>query len=283
MLSMSSILPMFMHSALICSCWALPKAAAWRRPHGKVVLKMAEIQVFTYQHREVRTVELNGEPWFVLKDVCEVLGISHITDTAKRMDEDEVGQTEVTDSMGRKQSTYVISESGLYNVILRSDKPEAKPFRKWVTSEVLPSIRKSGGYIAGQDQLTPEELMAKALQVANKTLAEREARISALTVQNTIMAPKAEYFDELVDRNTLTSFRDTAKELGIKPKAFVEWLLDKKFIFRDKKGKLMPREGKGDGLFEVKECFNEKTQWSGTQTLITPKGRETFRLLYLKA
>lgn len=244
---------------------------------------MAEIQVFTYQHREVRTVELNGEPWFVLKDVCEVLGISHITDTAKRMDEDEVGQTEVTDSMGRKQSTYVISESGLYNVILRSDKPEAKPFRKWVTSEVLPSIRKSGGYIAGQDQLTPEELMAKALQVANKTLAEREARIAALTVQNTIMAPKAEYFDELVDRNTLTSFRDTAKELGIKPKAFVEWLLDKKFIFRDKKGKLMPREGKGDGLFEVKEAKNDKTQWSGVQTLVTPKGRETFRLLYLKA
>lgn len=244
---------------------------------------MADIQVFTYNSNEVRTVELNGEPWFVLKDVCEVLGISHITDTAKRMDEDEVGQTEVTDSMGRKQSTYVISESGLYNVILRSDKPEAKPFRKWVTSEVLPSIRKSGGYIAGQDQLTPEELMAKALQVANKTLAEREARISALTVQNTIMAPKAEYFDELVDRNTLTSFRDTAKELGIKPKAFVEWLLDKKFIFRDKKGKLMPREGKGDGLFEVKEAKNDKTQWSGVQTLVTPKGRETFRLLYLKA
>lgn len=102
---------------------------------------MSNMQIFNYQNNEVRTVEMNGEPWFVLKDVCEVLGISHITDTAKRMDEDEVGQTEVTDSMGRKQSTYIINESGLYNVILRSDKPEAKPFRKWVTSEVLPSIR----------------------------------------------------------------------------------------------------------------------------------------------
>jgi prophage antirepressor-like protein len=242
---------------------------------------MSNIQIFNYQNNEVRTVELNGEPWFVLKDVCAVLGISHITDTAKRMDEDEVGQTEVIDSIGRSQSTYVINESGLYNVILRSDKPEAKPFRKWVTSEVLPSIRKNGGYIAGQEQLTPQELMAKALLVANKTLADREARISELTVQNNIMAPKAEYFDELVDRNMLTSFRDTAKELGIKPKAFVDWLLAKKFIYRDQKGKLMPREDKNSGLFEVKEAKNDKTQWSGVQTLITPKGRETFRLLYL--
>ncbi len=242
---------------------------------------MSNIQIFNYQSNEVRTVEMNGEPWFVLKDVCAVLGISHITDTAKRMDEDEVGQTEVIDSIGRSQSTYVINESGLYNVILRSDKPEAKPFRKWVTSEVLPSIRKNGGYIAGQEQLTPQELMAKALLVANKTLAEREARISELTVQNNIMAPKAEYFDELVDRNMLTSFRDTAKELGVKPKTFVNWLLEKKFIYRDQKGKLMPREDKNNGLFEVKEAKNDKTQWSGVQTLITPKGRETFRLLYL--
>lgn len=242
---------------------------------------MSNIQIFNYQNNEVRTVELNGEPWFVLKDVCAVLGISHITDTAKRMDEDEVGQTEVIDSIGRSQSTYVINESGLYNVILRSDKPEAKPFRKWVTSEVLPSIRKNGGYIAGQEQLTPQELMAKALLVANKTLAEREARISELTVQNNIMAPKAEYFDELVDRNLLTNFRETAKELGIKPKSFVAWLLEKKFLYRDQKGKLLPREDKNNGLFEVKEAKNDKTQWSGVQTLITPKGRETFRLLYL--
>lgn len=241
---------------------------------------MNNIQIFKYENNDVRTVEMNGEPWFVLKDVCAVLGLTDTGRTAERLDADELTRTTLV-SGGQNREMYIINESGLYNVILRSDKPEAKPFRKWVTSEVLPSIRKSGGYIAVQDQLTPEELMAKALQVANKTLAEREARISALTVQNAIMAPKAEYFDELVDRNTLTSFRDTAKELGIKPKDFVEWLLDKKFIFRDKKGKLMPREGKGDGLFEVKEAKNDKTQWSGVQTLVTPKGRETFRLLYL--
>jgi prophage antirepressor-like protein len=249
---------------------------------------MSNIQIFNYQNNEVRTVEMGGEPWFVLKDVCGVLDIADHKVVARRLDEDEVCQTPLTDSMGRQQSTTIINESGLYHVILRSDKPEAAPFRKWVTSEVLPSIRKNGGYIAGQEQLTPEELMAKALLVANKTLADREARICELTAQNSqltvekqIMQPKAEYFDELVDRNLLTNFRETAKELGIKPKAFVAWLLEKKFLYRDQKGKLLPREDKNNGLFEVKEAKNDKTQWSGVQTLITPKGRETFRLLYL--
>ena len=249
---------------------------------------MNSIQIFNYQNNEVRTVELNGEPWFVLKDVCEVLGISHITDTAKRMDEDEVGQTEVIDSMGRSQSTYVINESGLYNVILRSDKPEAKPFRKWVTSEVLPSIRKHGAY------MTPETLQAAILnpdtmiQLCQQLKAEqdRNAALTAvnsqLTVEKQIMQPKADYFDELVDRNLLTNFRETAKQLEIGEKSFIQFLLDKKYIYRDKKGKLMPYAEKNSGLFEVKECFNEKTQWSGTQTLVTPRGRETFRLLYLK-
>lgn len=248
---------------------------------------MSNIQIFNYQSNEVRTVEMGGEPWFVLKDVCNILGISKYRDTAARLDADERGSVEV-DTLGGTQQVIAVNESGLYHVILRSDKPEAAPFRKWVTSEVLPSIRKNGGYIAGQEQLTPEELMAKALLVANKTLADREARICELTAQNSqltvekqIMQPKAEYFDELVDRNLLTNFRETAKALGIKPKAFVAWLLDKKFLYRDQKGKLLPREDKNNGLFEVKEAKNDKTQWSGVQTLITPKGRETFRLLYL--
>lgn len=243
---------------------------------------MNNIQIFKYENNDVRTVEMNGEPWFVLKDVCGVLGLSNHKVTAQRLDRDEVSQTYLTDSIGRKQETTVINESGLYSVILRSDKPEAKPFRKWVTSEVLPSIRKNGGYIAGQEQMTPEELMAKALLVANKTLAERDARISELTVQNTIMSPKAEYFDEMISRNTLTNFRETAKELGISEKAFIRFLIDKKYIFSNQRGKLMPYANRSEGWFEVKECYNEKTNWSGIQTLVTPKGREAFRLLCLK-
>ena len=243
---------------------------------------MTNIQIFKYENNDVRTVEMNGEPWFVLKDVCKALGIAKYRDVADRLDADERAPVRV-DTLGGAQEMTCINESGLYSVILRSDKPAAKPFRKWVTSEVLPSIRKNGGYIAGQEQLSPEELMAKALLVANKTLAERDARISELTVQNTIMLPKAEYFDELVDRNTLTNFRETAKELGISEKAFIRFLIDKKYIFRNQRGKLMPYADRSDGLFEVKECYNEKTNWSGIQTLVTPKGRETFRLLCLKA
>lgn len=243
---------------------------------------MNNIQIFKYENNDVRTVEMNGEPWFVLKDVCKVLGISKYRDAAERLDDDERAPVRV-DTLGGAQEMTAVNESGLYNVILRSDKPEAKPFRKWVTSEVLPSIRKNGGYIAGQEQLTPSELMAKALLVANKTLAEREARISELKVQNAIMQPKAEYFDELVDRNLLTSFRETAKQLGVEEKKFISFLMEKKYIYRYKKAKLMPYADKNNGLFEVKECFNEKTKWSGTQTLITPKGREMFRLLCLNA
>lgn len=240
---------------------------------------MNEMQTFVYSGAEVRTVQKDGTPWFVLKDVCGVLGISKYRDVAERLDPDERGPVRV-DTLGGSQEMTCISESGLYNVILRSDKPEAKPFRKWVTAEVLPAIRRSGGYIAGQNDLSPAELMAKALKVAEQTLAERDARISSLQVQNAIMAPKADYFDELVERNTLTSFRDTAKELGIPPRKFTQFLLDKKYIYRDKKEKLMPYENKNDGLFEVKESFNDKTAWSGVQTMVTPKGRETFRLLY---
>ena len=245
---------------------------------------MNDMQIFTYNSNEVRTVEMNGEPWFVLKDVCEVLGIANPTAVAERLEDDERAKSD----LGRQGAGWVINESGLYNVILRSDKPEAKPFRKWVTSEVLPSIRKHGAY------MTTETLQAAILnpdtmiQLCQQLKAEQDknaaltAANSQLTVDKQIMQPMADYFDELVDRNLLTSFRETAKQLEIKEKVLIQFLLEKKYIYRDKKGKLMPYAEKNNGLFEVKECFNEKTSWSGTQTLVTPKGRETFRLLYLK-
>lgn len=169
---------------------------------------------------------------------------------------------------------------------MSSKLPNAKRFKRWVTSEVLPSIRKHGGYIAGQEQMTDEELMAKAVLMANSKIQELnhknkelEMRNSQLTVVNEIMKPKAEYFDDLVDRNLLTGLRETAKTLNIKEKKFVSFLLEHKYIYRDKKGKIQPFADKNRGLFEVKETKNDKTGWVGTQTLITPKGRETFRLL----
>lgn len=224
---------------------------------------------------QVRTMTIEGEPWFVAADVCKCLELSNVTVVLGRLDDDERSKL----NLGRQGETNFVNEPGLYALVLSSRKPEAKAFKRWITHEVIPSIRKTGGYITGQEHMTAEELMAKALMVAQKTLADRDARISALTVQNQIMAPKADYFDELVERNTLTNFRETAKELGIAPKKFVSWLIDHKYIYRDKKSKLLPYEAKNNGLFEVKECFNEKTRWSGTQTMVTAKGRETFRLL----
>lgn len=246
---------------------------------------VGELQVFNYNENQVRTVLQDGEPWFVLKDVCEVLGISDHKVAARRLEGDEVCQTPLIDSIGRKQETTIINESGLYNVILRSDKPQAKPFRKWVTAEVLPSIRKHGAYMTPETLeaaiLSPDYLLKVVTALKDETDKRKalEAANSALTVDLEIARPKAQYFDELVDRNLLTNFRETAKELGIKEREFVKFLIEKKYIYRDKKGKLLPTSGKGDGLFEVKECYNDTTKWSGTQTLITPKGRETFRLL----
>ena len=231
---------------------------------------------------EIRALELDGQPWFVGKDVARALGYgegkSLANAVANHVDDEDKGVTEMMTPGGTQKMT-IINESGLYSLVLSSKLPGAKQFKRWVTSEVLPSIRNNGGYINGQETMSPEELMAKALMVAEKTLAEREKRISALTVENQIMQPKADYFDQLVDRNLLTSLRDTAKELGIKEKKFIGFLVEKKYLYRDKKGKLTPYAGKADDLFTVKECFNEKTNWSGTQTMVTPKGRETFKLL----
>lgn len=244
---------------------------------------MNDIQIFNNpEFGEIRTIDQNGEPWFVGKDVATALGyVDAFGAIKKHVDEEDKLVCQI-DSAGQKRDTTLINESGLYSLTMNSKLESAKKFKRWVTSEVLPSIRKNGGYLAGQDQLTPEELMAKALLYANRTLAERDARISELTVQNQSLLVKAEYFDDLVDRNLLTSFRETAKELGIPPKQFVNWLIEKKYVYRDGKGKLLPREDKkNEGLFEVKEAKNDKTKWSGVQTLITPKGRETFRLLYL--
>lgn len=145
---------------------------------------MNDLQVFHYCGNTVRTVERNGDPWFVLKDVCVVLGIGNSRMVSDRLDDDEKGVSQI-DTPGGVQNMSIISESGLYNVILRSDKPEAKPFRKWVTAEVIPTIRKTGGYnprpLSGAEQL-----LAQA-----QYLVEQERRLKAVE-------EKQERFDNAV-------------------------------------------------------------------------------------
>lgn len=250
---------------------------------------MNELKIFKKEgFGEIRTVEIEGKPFFCGTDVAKALGY---TNPNKAVNDHCRAITKCsTPISGKMQEINFISEGDLYRLIVSSKLPTAEKFERWVFDEVLPSIRKRGGYINGQSEMSPEELMAKALQVAQKTLEEREARIKTLTAQNSalivekqMLQPKADYFDELVDRNLLTNFRETAKELGIGQKDFVNFLISKKYVYRDKRGKLMPYSNKGQGLFAVKESYNEKSRWSGTQTLITPRGRETFRLLCAEA
>lgn len=251
-----------------------------------------ELQIFkNEQFGEVRTATINNQIYFNLNDCCQILDLSNPRKTIERLNKDGVTTSDIIDSLGRTQQANFINEANFYKLVFQSRKPEAEKFADWVTSEVLPSIRKHGAYMTDQVAYNithNKQALADLLLMASNQLKEKEAVIknleaekAVLSVENTIMKPKADYFDELVDRNLLTSFRETAKQLKIKERKFIDFLMEKKYIYRDKKGKLQPTANKNDGLFEVKETLNEKTQWSGTQTLITPKGRETFRLLFI--
>ena len=252
---------------------------------------MNEIQVFNNQKfGSIRVVEVDGEPWFVGKDVATILGYSNTRDALDRhVDQEDTNTVVNPDGNRGNPNMIIINESGLYSLFFSSKLPGAKQFKKWVTGEVLPSIRKHGAYMTPETLeaaiLNPDTMikLCTALKDEQEKCKVLKAENSSLKVDLAIAQPKAEYFDELVDRNLLTSFRETAKQLEVKERAFVNFLLEHKYIYRDKRGKLMPYADKNNGLFEVKECYNEKTQWSGTQTLVTPKGRETFRLLCLKA
>lgn len=250
---------------------------------------MNELQIFENEKfGTIRTLEEDRKVLFCAKDVAAALGYSNTKDAIIRHCRGVV-KRDLTDSLGRKQETNFIPEGDIYRLAAKSELPGAEEFESWIFDEVLPSIRKHGAYMTPETLeaaiLNPDTIIkiATALKEEQDKNRALQAVNSSLTVENQIMAPKAEYFDELVDRNLLTNFRETAKELGIKERDFIRFLIDRKYIYRDKKGRLMPYADKNDGLFEIKETFNEKTQWKGTQTLITPKGRETFRLLYLKA
>ena len=133
------------------------------------------LQTWSYENSEIRTIEKDGEPWWVLSDVCKVLELTTPARVAGRLEDDEKGVS-LIHTLGGKQNVTVINESGLYSVILRSDKPQAKPFRRWVTSEVLPSIRKHGAYMTDQtleQALTSPDFL---IQLATQLKEEKEQR-----------------------------------------------------------------------------------------------------------
>ena len=253
---------------------------------------MNELQIFNYNGNEVRTIQKDGEPWWVLKDVCTVVGIVDHKVAARRLEEDEVCQTPLTDSLGRMQEMTVINESGLYNVVLRSDKPEAKPFRKWVTSEVLPSIRKHGAYMTPQKieevLLNPDTV----IQLATNLKTEREKRME--------LERQAEKDKPLVTFANSVSVAKTSILIGELAKLLkqngIEMGQNRLFTWMRKNGYLISRKGTDYNmptqrsmemkLFEIKETTishgDGHTSLNKTPK-VTGKGQIYFINLFLKA
>lgn len=237
---------------------------------------MNELQkVFNYEDHQVRTVIKDGEPWFVAKDVCEILGLTDVSKSLERLDEDEKG-TNIIRTHGGPQQMSVVNEYGLYRLIFTSRKEEAEKFKRWLAHDVLPTIRKTGGYVA-DDEVFIKTYLPFADEQTKSTFRATLAIVRKQNEQIALMKPKADYFDALVERNLLTNFRDTAKELKVGQNWFINWLFEKKYIYRDQKGKIKPYSQFTPDLFELKEWVRNGK--ADTQTLITPKGRETFRLM----
>lgn len=243
---------------------------------------MNELRIFENEEFGlVRTVVIDGEPWFVGKDVATALGYSKTNDAIKtNVSEVDTALVGVMDSMGRNQQTTVINESGLYDLIFESRLPSAKGFRHWVTSEVLPSIRKNGGYIAGQESLTDEELMSKALLVAQNKIAERDKKIAEQNAEIEILKPKAEMCDKLLDASMLVNFRDAAKEIGISQSQFTGWLKENGYVYMTSTRELRPMEPyMKSEFFQMKPYQNPYNGYKGSRTYITGRGLAAFKKL----
>ena len=235
---------------------------------------MHEIKIFENEEfGQVRTLLIDGEPWFVGRDIAEILKYSN---TRKAIadhvdDDDKTDGVTIRDSIGRSQKPIIINESGLYSLILSSKLPAAKKFKRWVTGEVLPSIRKHGAYIT-MPKL--EEIMANpdSLELLLKQLLAETQKNKELEQQLTVLIPKGEYYDRLIETEMLTNLRITAHELGIKPMAFTQFLLDNKYVYRDTHQKVLPYQPYvHDGVFVIK--YFRKNGFHGKQTLITVYGK----------
>ena len=243
---------------------------------------MNDLQIFNNEEfGEVRTSVVNNEPVFCLSDICKALEMSNPTMVAQRLDEDERTKLD----LGRAGETNFITESGLYAVILRSDKPNAKKFRKWVTSEVLPSIRKNGGYIAGQDSLSDDELLAKALMVAQNKIAERDRIISEKQERIEQMRPKEIFADAVSASKTSILIGDLAKLIcqngfQIGQKRLFDWLRDNGYLMKHGASRNMPVQRYVEqGLFEIKESNVQNPDGSvriTRTTKVTGKGQVYF-------
>ncbi len=242
---------------------------------------MNDITIFNHLGNDIRVMtDEQGEPLFVLKDICDALGLGNTSRVADRLDSDDLTLSKVIDNRGVQRETFLVSEAGLYEVIIRSDKPEAVQFRRWVTSEVLPSIRKRGGY------LTPEAVKQALrdpdfiIQLATDLKEERAARAKAeaeVEAQRPVAA-LGKAIETAEGDLTPSAFgkilSKTHKDMG--PNKFCRWLLDNNFAFRNGQGKIIPMQ---DAVNRGILILTERIDPAGKirpQLLVTPAGQSYF-------
>lgn len=241
---------------------------------------MNELTVFNNEEfGEIRTITIDGEPWFVAADVCSALDIGNPSQAISRLDDDEKMTLTTNEGhsgkVGGAQMLNVISEAGLYSLILKSRKPEAKAFKRWVTHDILPTIRKTGGYMT-------DELLTKCQKDPNVMFAFAEEllklrdKTNVLESKLDVAQPKADFYDTFVSPNKCTGLRDTAKELGISERKFVNFLIDEKYLYRTPAQQLRPYAKKSnEGLFETKDWYT-KSDIVKIRVLFTPQGKQFF-------
>ena len=254
---------------------------------------MTSLQTFNYGTAPIRTVQKEGEPWFVLKDVCHILSMdtAQLKKVADRLDPDEKGRTQIT-TPGGTQETWVINESGLYSVILRSDKPEARPFRKWVTSEVLPTIRKTGGYVGDDDAFIRTYLpnADAATQDMFRTTLQTVRQLNAKIEQD---KPKVLFADAVATAKSSILVGELAKLInqnGVKigQNRLFAWLRENGYLIRRAGSDYnMPTQRSMEmGLFEIKETAIPHADGHVTTSKtpkVTGKGQQYFINLFLSA
>lgn len=197
-----------------------------------------EIQTFNFNNATLRTLtDENGEPWFVAKDACDVLELNNVGQALTRLDDDEKSSITLNDGTPGTPNKAIVSESGLYSLILASRKPEAHEFKRWITHEVLPSIRKTGGYIPTSESDSDEAIMAKALLIAQKTIERNAQQLRAKDKQIMELEPKAQALDTFTNVEDRLLVRDAAKILSnsgtpISEKQLREWMANNDWIYK---------------------------------------------------
>ena len=252
---------------------------------------MNELQIFNNEEfGEIRTITKDNEPMFCLADVCKALEISNVGNVKQRLSEKGI-HTADTPTKGGLQKMIFINEANLYKTIFQSRKESAERFTEWVTSEVLPSIRKNGGYIAGQETLSDEELLSKALMVAQRKIDEKNNIIAMQDSRIQGMIPKEIFADAVSASHTSILVGDLAKLIcqngvQIGQKRLFEWLRENNFLIKSGASRNMPKQRYVEqGLFEVKESNIQNPDGSvriTKTTKVTGKGQVYFVNKFLK-